>query len=97
MKGKEWHNDFIPEGAPVHTPGFQAVTLQAGEQLLDIYEAAAEQGVTFTGGSAQTVGAVGGYMTGGGHSPFGHFYGMAVDSESPLQINIANITVLRVP
>lgn len=49
--------------------------------MLDIYEDAAEEGVVFTGGSAQTVGAAGGYMTGGGHSPFSHFYGLAVDSE----------------
>lgn len=46
----------------------------------DIYEAATEEGVIFAGGAAQTVGAAGGYMTGGGHSPFAHFYGLAVDS-----------------
>lgn len=46
----------------------------------DVYKAAAEQGVIVVGGSARTVGAAGGYLTGGGHSPFSHFYGLAVDS-----------------
>ena len=48
---------------------------------LDVYKAAAEKGVIVVGGSARTVGAVGGYLTGGGHSPFAHFYGLAVDSK----------------
>ncbi|KAK2757894.1 hypothetical protein FQN54_004300 [Arachnomyces sp. PD_36] len=88
MKGREWLKSFVPHGAPTSTPGVPAVTIQAGEQLLDIYEAAAEEGVTFTGGAAQTVGAAGGYMTGGGHSPFAHFYGLAVDNL--LEVNLVN-------
>lgn len=36
--------------------------------------------VTIAGGSARTVGAAGGYLTGGGHSPFAHFYGLAADN-----------------
>lgn len=48
--------------------------------LPDVYKAAAEEGVLVLGGSARTVGAAGGYLTGGGVSPFSHFYGLAVDS-----------------
>ncbi|KAK2850642.1 hypothetical protein FQN49_005465 [Arthroderma sp. PD_2] len=80
MKGKEWHKSFKPKEAPSSVHGIPAVTLQAGEQLLDIYEAAAKEGVTFAGGSARTVGGAGGFMTGGGQSPFSHFYGLAVDN-----------------
>jgi hypothetical protein len=48
---------------------------------LDIYDDAARHNVTVVGGSARTVGAAGGYLTGGGHSPFAHWYGLAADSE----------------
>ena len=47
----------------------------------DVYKAAAEQKVIVVGGHARTVGAAGGYLTGGGHSPFAHYYGLAVDSK----------------
>ena len=33
------------------------------------------------GGSARTVGAAGGYVLGGGHSPFAHYHGLAADSK----------------
>lgn len=46
----------------------------------DVYHAAAKQGVLVVGGSARTVGAAGGYLLGGGHSPFSHYYGLAADS-----------------
>lgn len=46
----------------------------------DVYRAAASIGKLVVGGSARTVGAAGGYLTGGGHSPFSHFYGLAVDN-----------------
>lgn len=48
---------------------------------LDVYRAAAERNVIVVGGSARTVGAVGGYVLGGGHSPFAHYHGLAADSE----------------
>jgi FAD/FMN-containing dehydrogenase len=45
-----------------------------------VYHDAAVHNVTIVGGSARTVGAAGGYLTGGGHSPFAHFYGLAADN-----------------
>jgi hypothetical protein len=53
----------------------------ASNQVLDVYKDAQAHNVTVVGGSARTVGAAGGYLTGGGHSPFAHFYGLAADSE----------------
>lgn len=47
---------------------------------IDVYIDGTERGKIVVGGSARTVGAAGGYLTGGGHSPFAHFYGLAVDS-----------------
>ncbi|KAL4897457.1 FAD binding domain protein [Aspergillus ambiguus] len=80
LKGIEWHDSFVPQDAPLDVHGIPAVTLQAGEQWLDVYNAAAERGVLVVGGSARTVGAAGGYVLGGGHSPFAHFHGLAADN-----------------
>lgn len=49
--------------------------------LIDVYEAAAQQGVIVVGGHARTVGAAGGWLTGGGHSAWSNLYGLGVDSE----------------
>lgn len=83
LKGRTWHDSFVPKGAAKGETGVKAVTLQAGEQWLDVYRDADQQGRIVVGGSARTVGAAGGWVTGGGHSPFSHFYGLGVDSEYP--------------
>ncbi|KAE8402671.1 hypothetical protein BDV37DRAFT_284478 [Aspergillus pseudonomiae] len=80
LKGIEFHDSFVPQDAPANATGIPAVTLQAGEQWFDVYEAAAKKGVLVVGGSARTVGAAGGYVLGGGHSPFAHYYGLAADN-----------------
>ncbi|KAB8275188.1 hypothetical protein BDV30DRAFT_247912 [Aspergillus minisclerotigenes] len=79
LKGIVFQSSFTPQGAPPDSSGIPAVTLQAGEQWFDVYQAASKQGVLVVGGSARTVGAAGGYVLGGGHSPFAHFYGLAAD------------------
>ena len=80
MLGREWHDSLIPRNAPAASQGVSAVTLQPGEEWLDVYHAADEQGVIIAGGSARTVGAVGGYLLGGGHSPWSFHYGLAADN-----------------
>ncbi|KAF2458268.1 putative FAD binding domain protein [Lineolata rhizophorae] len=90
LKGKQWHDSFVPVGAPRDTQGQGAVTLQAGEQWLDVYEAAAEQGVIVVGGNARTVGTSGGYVTGGGHSAWANKYGLATDNL--LEVTIVTAT-----
>ncbi|KAH7094404.1 FAD/FMN-containing protein [Paraphoma chrysanthemicola] len=90
MKGRKWHDAFVPHGARVGAAGIPAVTLQAGEQWLDIYRDADQQGRIVVGGSARTVGSAGGWFTGGGHSPWSHFYGLGVDNV--LEVNIVTAT-----
>lgn len=51
---------------------------------VDVYQDASAHGRIVVGGSARTVGAAGGYLTGGGHSAWSHYYGLAVDSGSSL-------------
>jgi hypothetical protein len=36
LKGREWHDSFVPKNAPHGTIGIPAVTLQAGEQWLGL-------------------------------------------------------------
>jgi FAD binding domain len=80
MKGREWHDKFIPSKAPADVQDIPAVTLQPGEQWLDVYHDAGAHNVIVAGGAARTVGAAGGYVLGGGHSPFSFYYGLAADN-----------------
>jgi len=84
LKGRTWTDNFVPKGAKKGEAGVKAVTLQAGEQWLDVYRDADKQGRIVVGGSARTVGSAGGWFTGGGHSAWSYFYGLGVDSENPL-------------
>jgi hypothetical protein len=84
LTGRTWHEEFVPKAAPRGVQGVKAVTLKAGEQWLDVYQDADVQGRIVVGGSARTVGAAGGWLIGGGHSPWSHFYGLGVDSKSLL-------------
>lgn len=86
LKGRTWRDNFLPEGARQDEKGTHAVTLQAGEQWLDIYRDADQQRRIVVGGSARTVGAAGGWFTGGGHSAWSHFYGLGVDSKRTLTL-----------
>ncbi|TQN68547.1 FAD-linked oxidoreductase ZEB1 [Colletotrichum shisoi] len=54
--------------------------LGAGVRAFEVYEAAAQYGVTAVGGEGQTVGVMGGYVQGGGHSPMSGLWGMAADN-----------------
>ncbi|KAK5411719.1 hypothetical protein LTR90_008093 [Exophiala xenobiotica] len=78
--------NFVAKGTPEEVSGVAAVTLQAGEQWLDVYKAASQERVTVVGGAARTVGAAGGWLTGGGHSPFANAYGLGVDSKRSIRL-----------
>lgn len=86
LKGRTWHDSFIPANAPQDVHGIPAVTLQAGEQWLDVYKDATAHDRIVVGGSARTVGAAGGYLLGGGHSPWSYHYGLAVDNLLEMKI-----------
>lgn len=57
-------------------PAFKA---GAGVQVHEIYTAARDHGLVTIGGEGRTVGAMGGYVQGGGHSPLSSLHGMAAD------------------
>ncbi|KAF2180015.1 FAD-binding domain-containing protein [Zopfia rhizophila CBS 207.26] len=57
-----------------------AIKAGAGVQAFELYKAASDHGVVVVAGEGQTVGVMGGYIQGGGHSPLSSLYGMAADN-----------------
>ncbi|KAJ5770175.1 uncharacterized protein N7511_002226 [Penicillium nucicola] len=57
----------------------KAITMGAGVQGFEAYEAAHEAGVQVVGGECPTVGLAGGYSQGGGHSALSSRYGLGAD------------------
>lgn len=55
------------------------VRFGAGVQVFEAYAFAQKYNVTVVGGEGRTVGIVGGYTQGGGHSPLSSVYGLSAD------------------
>ncbi|PWW80057.1 FAD-binding domain-containing protein [Tuber magnatum] len=79
MNSIEFSDSFTPEGCK-WKKGEEAVTIGAGVQLKPLYSALKDKGKTAVIGLSNTVGAAGGYIQGGGHSPLGPWKGMASDN-----------------
>lgn len=83
----------VPNGvAP--PPGIQAVTFGAGIMMHEAYQFLSSKGLVIAGASSSTVGLVGGYLQGGGHSIMGHIAGMASDNVLEYTVVIANVSLL---
>ncbi|KAF2273025.1 FAD-binding domain-containing protein [Westerdykella ornata] len=63
-----------------------AIKAGAGVQAFELYKFANEKGVVAVGGEGQTVGIMGGYIQGGGHSPLSSLFGMAADQVLSLEV-----------
>lgn len=74
------HSKLVSNGLVGPTSNF-IYDLYAHAPAVDVYQAAAQQGVIVVGGHARTVGAAGGWLTGGGHSAWSNLYGLGVDSK----------------
>ncbi|KAL2760206.1 hypothetical protein ACRALDRAFT_1038748 [Sodiomyces alcalophilus JCM 7366] len=72
--------------------GYQgpAFKVGAGVQAYELYAAAHQHDVTVVGGEGATVGVMGGYVLGGGHSPLSGLYGMASDNVLSFEVVLAN-------
>ncbi|KAJ6093350.1 hypothetical protein N7486_008639 [Penicillium sp. IBT 16267x] len=90
MKDIELVEDFVPNGAPKNKNEGSAVHLAAGVQLPELYAAVAHHNRTVIAGSSHSVGAAGGYIQGGGHSPFGAWKGFASDNALEFELVVAN-------
>jgi FAD/FMN-containing dehydrogenase len=78
LRGKSYNSKFVPTGCPKST-SYPAMTIGAGEGWQDVYEWAGTLSITAVGGYHQTVGASGGWLTGGGHSILSPVFGLGVD------------------
>ncbi|KAH8881334.1 FAD-binding domain-containing protein [Thozetella sp. PMI_491] len=78
LNSTNFTDSFVPEGGRASEG--PAVTIGAGVVLKHLYDAVAAQNVTVIAGLSHTVGAAGGYVQGGGHSPFGGWKGLAADN-----------------
>ncbi|KAK2057889.1 FAD binding domain-containing protein [Colletotrichum caudatum] len=67
-----------------------ALKLGAGVRAFEVYEAANKFGVTAVGGEGQTVGVIGGYVQGGGHSPMSGLWGMSADNVLSFEVVTAD-------
>jgi FAD/FMN-containing dehydrogenase len=77
LRGLEYHERF---SACEAGPGpYAAITAAAGHVVGEIQQQAAAHSSTIVGGADPSVG-IGGFPTGGGHSPLGSLYGMGVDN-----------------
>ena len=92
LKSIEFVDDFRPQGCPKDGKGYgSAVTIGAGVQLKELYTALGQRNITAVIGAAHTVGAAGGYIQGGGHSPLGTWKGMAADNAIEFEVVTAKV------
>ncbi|EEB97762.1 hypothetical protein MPER_02850, partial [Moniliophthora perniciosa FA553] len=77
---------------------FKALTLGAGVQWHEAYDAAEQNGRVVVGGLTAdgSVGAAGGWILGGGHSALAPSYGLGVDNALQFTVVIASGEVLTV-
>jgi FAD/FMN-containing dehydrogenase len=84
----EFTTDFVPDGCSA--PTGSVITFGAGQQFDGIYQFAQKNNVTVVGGSSATVGAAGGWITGGGHSAQSVTLGLGVDNVQQLRVVLSN-------
>jgi FAD/FMN-containing dehydrogenase len=89
MQNISFSNDFKPQGSNKGVG--TTVTIGAGVQLKDLYFAVGQQNQSVVAGMASTVGAAGGYIQGGGHSPMANLFGMSTDNAIEYQLVTAKV------
>lgn len=80
--------DFVPDGCSA--PTGNVITFGAGQQFDGIYKFAQKNNASVIGGSSATVGAAGGWITGGGHSAQSVTLGLGVDNVQQLRAVLPN-------
>ena len=75
--GYEYHDTFKPKGCKI-TINTTAVTAGAGSYVSDIYSNLHQHNLTAVDGMGPEV-TMGGYLTGGGHSPISNIFGLGSD------------------
>ena len=94
LRGMVYHDNFVPTGCAADP--LPAISVAAGHRMGEIYKATAKYGAIVVGGDDPDVG-MGGYLTGGGHSPLSGQYGLAADNVLELEVvtPLGNIVTLN--
>ncbi|EFJ36236.1 hypothetical protein SELMODRAFT_230086 [Selaginella moellendorffii] len=83
MKSMRFHHRFLPRGCSRRSKDatyLPAVTVGAGVQWEELYQAVFDRKFVIVGGGSSSVGAAGGHPQGGGHSPLSPTFGLAADN-----------------
>ncbi|KAK2774464.1 hypothetical protein CKAH01_03697 [Colletotrichum kahawae] len=73
-----------------------ALRIGGGYQWSDVYAKAKENNVIVVGGGAPSIGAIGGWMSGGGFGPAAHQYGIGADQVLEADVALADGSVVTV-
>ncbi|KAJ5619807.1 hypothetical protein N7510_003791 [Penicillium lagena] len=95
LKGIEHHSKYTSVCAASNWAG-NAFTVRGGYIWSDLYEEAFKRNLTVVGGADKSVGILGGYLQGGGHSPVSHDYGLAADQLLEAQVVLASGNIVTV-
>ncbi|XP_024516309.1 uncharacterized FAD-linked oxidoreductase ARB_02478 [Selaginella moellendorffii] len=83
MKSMRFHHRFLPRGCSRRSKDatyLPAVTVGAGVQWEELYQAVFDRKFVIVGGGSSSVGAAGGHPQGGGHSPLSPTFGLTADN-----------------
>ena len=95
MRNINLHEAFIPSGAPEQKKGVPAVTIEAGARWGEVYqEVTTKHNRYVQGGGCASVGAVGGFLQGGGFGSCSKKYGIAAGSLLQAEVVTANGDIL---
>ncbi|KAL4860980.1 hypothetical protein BDV12DRAFT_82858 [Aspergillus spectabilis] len=83
LKGIKYIENYEAPGTDWTGAAFK---VGSGVQAYEIYKAAQEHGLMVVGGEGQTVGVMGGYVLGGGHSPLSSIHGLAADHVLSMEV-----------
>ncbi|KAF9235770.1 hypothetical protein BU15DRAFT_64606 [Melanogaster broomeanus] len=97
MKNISYNPAFVPQGGPA-SDTYDAVTLDAGVQWHEAYDAVNQYGRMMVGGvsAGGSVGAAGGWLAGGGHSALSPTYGLGVDNAIEISVVLSTGEYLTV-
>ncbi|KAB8227121.1 uncharacterized protein BDW43DRAFT_324208 [Aspergillus alliaceus] len=89
--GIEYHEAYQAAGQCESTNwAGSAFTVRGGYLWGDLYAEAFERNLVVVGGQDPTVGVIGGYLQGGGHSPASRDFGLAVDQALEFNVVLAS-------
>ncbi|CAK5266881.1 unnamed protein product [Mycena citricolor] len=86
LKNITYEPNFVPQGCPSTQAPQMGVTLGAGVQWAEAYAFADAHNITLVGGSDRSVGVVGGWTQGGGHSVLSNTMGLGADRVLEYQV-----------